>query len=90
MVYLLIGQLSLTMTIISPLFSELMVSTKLNGYWYVCRATGEKDVKFKVLYCGICHSDLHMILNEWGMTTYPLIPGYVNVSYFYHCIFAFS
>ncbi|KAK9071528.1 hypothetical protein SSX86_010097 [Deinandra increscens subsp. villosa] len=40
------------------------------------RATGEKDVRFKVLYCGICHSDLHSIKNDWGMTTYPLIPGH--------------
>ena len=43
----------------------------------VCRATGEKDVSFKVLYCGICHSDLHMLKNEWGNSTYPLVPGYV-------------
>ncbi|KAK2975644.1 hypothetical protein RJ640_000669 [Escallonia rubra] len=40
------------------------------------RATAEKDVRFKVLYCGICHSDLHMVKNEWGMTQYPVVPGY--------------
>ncbi|XP_071735389.1 8-hydroxygeraniol dehydrogenase-like [Rutidosis leptorrhynchoides] len=40
------------------------------------RATGEKDVRFKVLYCGICHSDLHFVKNEWGMTTYPVVPGH--------------
>jgi len=40
------------------------------------RATGEKDVTFKVLYCGICHSDLHNIKNEWGITSYPVVPGY--------------
>ncbi|TXG65429.1 hypothetical protein EZV62_006704 [Acer yangbiense] len=40
------------------------------------RATGEKDVSFKVLYCGICHSDLHMLKNDWGTSTYPLIPGH--------------
>uniref|UniRef100_A0A2N9ES43 mannitol dehydrogenase n=1 Tax=Fagus sylvatica TaxID=28930 RepID=A0A2N9ES43_FAGSY len=40
------------------------------------RATGEKDVTFKVLYCGICHSDLHMLKNEWGTSTYPLVPGH--------------
>ncbi|KAB1211051.1 8-hydroxygeraniol dehydrogenase [Morella rubra] len=34
----------------------------------------------RVLYCGICHSDLHMIKNEWGMSTYPLVPGYVQFS----------
>ncbi|CAH2068915.1 unnamed protein product, partial [Thlaspi arvense] len=36
------------------------------------RATGEKDVTFKVLYCGICHSDLHQVKNEWGIRTIPL------------------
>jgi len=41
------------------------------------RETGEKDVAFKVLYCGICHSDLHMAKNEWGTSIYPLVPGYV-------------
>ncbi|KAK2996018.1 hypothetical protein RJ640_013908, partial [Escallonia rubra] len=40
------------------------------------RATGEKDVRFKVLYCGICHSDLAMVKNEWGMSQYPIVPGY--------------
>ncbi|PKH93801.1 hypothetical protein CRG98_049818, partial [Punica granatum] len=35
------------------------------------RVTGEKDVTFKVLYCGICHSDLHSIRNEWGDALYP-------------------
>ncbi|KAF3439173.1 hypothetical protein FNV43_RR17448 [Rhamnella rubrinervis] len=40
------------------------------------RETGEKDVRFKVLYCGICHSDLHAIKNEWGSTIYPVVPGH--------------
>ncbi|GFP96220.1 geraniol dehydrogenase 1 [Phtheirospermum japonicum] len=40
------------------------------------RATGEHDVQFKVLYCGVCHSDLHMVKNEWGMTQYPIVPGH--------------
>ncbi|CAH2042517.1 unnamed protein product, partial [Thlaspi arvense] len=50
------------------------------------RATGEKDVTFKVLYCGVCHSDLnstrnfltyptHQVKNEWGNSNYPVIPG---------------
>ncbi|KAJ0556513.1 putative mannitol dehydrogenase [Helianthus annuus] len=39
------------------------------------KATGDKDVRFKVLYCGICHSDLHFAKNEWGFTTYPVVPG---------------
>ncbi|XP_068323001.1 probable mannitol dehydrogenase isoform X2 [Pyrus communis] len=40
------------------------------------RETGDKDVMFKVLYCGICHWDLHMAKNEGGMSNYPLVPGH--------------
>ncbi|HVW74520.1 MAG TPA: NAD(P)-dependent alcohol dehydrogenase [Rhizomicrobium sp.] len=34
------------------------------------------DVAMEVLYCGICHSDLHMARNDWGMSAYPLVPGH--------------
>ena len=34
------------------------------------------DVEIEILYCGICHSDLHAIRNEWGGTTYPIVPGH--------------
>ena len=63
--------------------TELLVFAKYNMVWYVCRATGEKDVTFKVLFCGICHSDLHKIKNEWGSSIYPLIPGYFNFFFFF-------
>nr|GMD58308.1 8-hydroxygeraniol dehydrogenase-like [Ipomoea batatas] len=48
----------------------------LSPFKFSRRATGEKDVQFKVLYCGICHSDLHQIKNEWGFTKYPIVPGH--------------
>nr|AFK47110.1 unknown [Lotus japonicus] len=48
----------------------------LSPFKFSRRETGEKDVTFKVLYCGICHSDLHMIKNEWGSSVYPLVPGH--------------
>jgi uncharacterized zinc-type alcohol dehydrogenase-like protein len=35
-----------------------------------------KDVEIEILYCGVCHSDLHFARNEWGMTTYPVVPGH--------------
>jgi alcohol/geraniol dehydrogenase (NADP+) len=35
-----------------------------------------EEVEIKVTHCGICHSDLSMIDNEWGMTQYPLVPGH--------------
>lgn len=34
------------------------------------------DVQLEILYCGVCHSDLHTIRNEWGGTIYPAIPGH--------------
>jgi uncharacterized zinc-type alcohol dehydrogenase-like protein len=40
------------------------------------RDTGEKDVKIDILYCGVCHSDLHFARNEWHFTVYPAVPGH--------------
>jgi uncharacterized zinc-type alcohol dehydrogenase-like protein len=34
------------------------------------------DVAIDILYCGVCHSDLHIARNEWGMTKYPVVPGH--------------
>ena len=34
------------------------------------------DVEIEILYCGICHSDLHAVHNDWGGTTYPVVPGH--------------
>ncbi|XP_028111391.1 probable mannitol dehydrogenase [Camellia sinensis] len=48
----------------------------LSPFKFSRRTTGEKDVTFKVLYCGVCHSDLHTIKNEWGNTNYPSLPGH--------------
>ncbi|HRP32986.1 MAG TPA: NAD(P)-dependent alcohol dehydrogenase [Agriterribacter sp.] len=40
------------------------------------RDVTEKDVEINILYCGICHSDLHTARNEWHGTTYPAVPGH--------------
>jgi alcohol dehydrogenase (NADP+) len=34
------------------------------------------DVQIDILYCGVCHSDLHTVRNEWGNTVYPVVPGH--------------
>ena len=34
------------------------------------------DVEIEILYCGICHSDLHAVHNDWGGTVYPIVPGH--------------
>lgn len=40
---------------------------------------GEEEVEIDVDYCGICHSDLSMLDNEWRMTAYPFVPGHEAV-----------
>ena len=37
---------------------------------------GPEEVEIKVTHCGICHSDLSMLDNDWGMTKYPFVPGH--------------
>jgi alcohol dehydrogenase (NADP+) len=34
------------------------------------------DVQLEILYCGVCHSDLHFARNEWGMSVFPIVPGH--------------
>lgn len=36
----------------------------------------ERDVQIEILFCGVCHSDLHTVRNEWGGTVYPCVPGH--------------
>lgn len=40
------------------------------------REPSEHDVQIEILFCGICHSDLHTVRNEWGGTVYPCVPGH--------------
>jgi uncharacterized zinc-type alcohol dehydrogenase-like protein len=40
------------------------------------RAVTPTDVAIDILYCGVCHSDLHFARNDWGMTQYPVVPGH--------------
>ncbi|KAF3943567.1 hypothetical protein CMV_029890 [Castanea mollissima] len=48
----------------------------LSPFHFSRRETGDGDVTIKILYCGICHSDLHNVKNEWGFTMYPVVPGH--------------
>lgn len=43
---------------------------------YEPRQPRRDDVSIEILYCGVCHSDIHMVENDWGMTSYPVVPGH--------------
>jgi uncharacterized zinc-type alcohol dehydrogenase-like protein len=40
------------------------------------REVNAKDIEIEILYCGVCHSDLHTARNDWGGTLYPTVPGH--------------
>jgi len=40
------------------------------------RVVGAEDVAIDIAYCGVCHSDIHQVRNEWGNSIYPMVPGH--------------
>jgi uncharacterized zinc-type alcohol dehydrogenase-like protein len=49
---------------------------KLEPFQYELPELGNEQVDIKVHYCGLCHSDLSMVNDEWGMSQFPLVPGH--------------
>jgi uncharacterized zinc-type alcohol dehydrogenase-like protein len=49
---------------------------KIEKFQYELPELGNEQVDIKVHYCGLCHSDLSMLNNDWGMTQYPFVPGH--------------
>ncbi|MGA1115580.1 MAG: NAD(P)-dependent alcohol dehydrogenase, partial [Opitutales bacterium] len=40
------------------------------------RPVGTNDVQIAIEHCGVCHTDIHFVNNDWGMTHYPVVPGH--------------
>ena len=57
-------------------YAAIEQKAKLIPYSYELGEIGSEQVDIKVSYCGLCHSDLSMINNDWGMTQYPIVPGH--------------
>ena len=57
-------------------YASLEAGGQLSPLEYELGLPGPEEVDIKVHYCGICHSDLSMLNNEWGMTQYPFVPGH--------------
>ncbi len=51
-------------------------TTPLRDFELERREQGPKDVDIEILYCGVCHSDIHQVRNEWGNSMYPMVPGH--------------
>jgi uncharacterized zinc-type alcohol dehydrogenase-like protein len=48
----------------------------LSHFDFERRSPGPNDIAIDILFCGVCHSDLHQARNDWGNTVYPLVPGH--------------
>ena len=57
-------------------YAAQSASSPLTPYEIRRREPGPEDVQIEILYCGVCHSDLHTARNEWKNTLYPSVPGH--------------
>jgi uncharacterized zinc-type alcohol dehydrogenase-like protein len=57
-------------------YAAFEANGELQSFEYEPGLLKEQEVEVEVLYTGICHSDISMIDNEWGMSTYPLVAGH--------------
>lgn len=48
----------------------------LEPFEYEAKELGPKDVEIAISHCGVCHTDVHLIDNDWGISSYPLVPGH--------------
>jgi len=57
-------------------FAAHAADQPLKPFSFERRDPGPNDVQLDILFCGVCHSDLHMARNEWSGTNYPCVPGH--------------
>ena len=68
-----------SVTFPSKAFAARSATSGLGPFSVQRRSPRPEDVQIEILYCGVCHSDLHMVRNEWGAfmpTVYPCVPGH--------------
>ena len=60
----------------TPAYAAQAPDTPLAPFRIQRREVRPHDVQLEILYCGVCHSDIHMARNEWKQTIYPVVPGH--------------
>src|SRR3979490_3214555 len=51
-------------------------TSKLTPFNFERREVGVNDIQIEIIYCGVCHSDIHQVRDEWGGSTFPMVPGH--------------
>ncbi|MDT5156178.1 MAG: alcohol dehydrogenase [Acidobacteriota bacterium] len=57
-------------------YAAQSVASPLTPFSFERREPGAHDVLIEILYCGVCHSDIHQVRNEWDNSSYPMVPGH--------------
>jgi alcohol dehydrogenase (NADP+) len=57
-------------------FAAQTATTPLAPFNFDRRELGQKDILIDILYCGVCHSDIHQARDEWGGSIFPMVPGH--------------
>jgi uncharacterized zinc-type alcohol dehydrogenase-like protein len=57
-------------------YAAVQVHARLAPFSFERRDPGPEDVVLEVLHCGVCHSDIHYVNNDWGFTRFPVVPGH--------------
>jgi alcohol dehydrogenase (NADP+) len=64
------------MTISSKGYAAQHAKAPLAPFHFERRAVGNHDVLIEILYCGVCHSDIHQVNEDWGKAIFPMVPGH--------------
>lgn len=57
-------------------YAAQSATEKLAPFRFERRENRSNDVMIEILYCGVCHTDLHQSRNDWGFSRYPMVPGH--------------
>jgi uncharacterized zinc-type alcohol dehydrogenase-like protein len=60
----------------TPAYAAPTAGARLAPHTVLRREPGPKDVLIDILYCGVCHSDVHQARDEWGGSIFPMVPGH--------------
>ena len=61
---------------LTPAYAAFKVNEPLKPHNITRRTPGPNDVRIEIHFCGVCHSDLHQVRDEWGGSTFPMVPGH--------------
>lgn len=64
------------MSLSTPAYAAYNPTDPLSPWTFDRRSPNPNDVLIDILYCGVCHSDLHQVRDEWGGSKYPMVPGH--------------